>query len=78
MDTLYSQIIEIFNQNGIDLTNIDENTSLIESGIIDSMMFVNILLEIEEKYNVEIDFENIEMSSITTIKGLCNHIDSIK
>lgn len=77
MDTIRQTIKDIFTANNIDISNIDENKSLIESGIIDSMTYVNILLEIEASLNIEIDFENIDLASIVSIKGLCDYINSL-
>lgn len=70
-------IYKIFAENNIDLNNINEDTSLISSGIIDSMAFVNILLAIEEELDIEIDFENIDFDSIVTINSLYNTISKI-
>lgn len=70
-------IYKIFEQNDISLQNINENISLISSGIVDSMTFVNILLAIEEELNIEIDFENIDINSIVTINSLCDTVSKI-
>lgn len=70
-------IYKIFEQNDISLQNINEDTSLISSGIVDSMTFVNILLAIEEELNIEIDFENIDINSIVTINSLCDAVSKI-
>lgn len=70
-------IYQIFTENNINFNNINENDSLISNGIIDSMTFVNILLAIEEKLNIEIDFENIDINSIVTINSLCDTIANI-
>lgn len=77
MDTVKQKIRDIFTANNIDISNIDENKSLIESGIVDSMTYVNILLELEESLNIEIDFENVDLSSIVSIKGLYDYINSL-
>lgn len=77
MDTVKQTIRDIFTLNSVDISNIDENKSLIESGIVDSMTYVNILLELEESLNIEIDFENVDLSSIVSIKGLYNYINSL-
>lgn len=77
MDTIRQTIRDIFTLNSVDISNIDENKSLIESGIVDSMTYVNILLELEESLNIEIDFENVDLSSIVSIKGLYNYINSL-
>ena len=70
-------IYKIFEQNDISLQNINENTSLISNGIVDSMTFVNILLAIEEELNIEIDFGNIDINSIVTINSLCDTVSKI-
>lgn len=70
-------IYKIFEQNDISLQNINEDTSLISNGIVDSMTFVNILLAIEEELNIEIDFENIDINSIVTINSLCDTVSKI-
>lgn len=70
-------IYQIFTENNINFNNINENDSLISNGIIDSMTLVNILLAIEEKLNIEIDFENIDINSIVTINSLCDTIANI-
>ncbi len=64
-------IYKIFAENNIDINNVNGNVSLISSGILDSMTFVNILLSIEDELNIEIDFENIDINSIVTIDSLC-------
>ncbi len=74
MDTIRQKIVDIFANNSIDVLSVDENKSLIESGIVDSMTFVNILLEIEESLNIEIDFEKVDFISIVSLKGLYSHI----
>ncbi len=77
MDTVKQKIRDIFTLNSVDISTVDENTSLIESGIVDSMTYVNILLELEESLNIEIDFEKVDLSSIVSIKGLYNYINSL-
>ncbi len=70
-------IYKIFAENNINLKNISEDESLISNGIVDSMTFVNILLSIEEKLNIEIDFENIDINSIVTINSLCDALSKM-
>ena len=73
-DDIKKIIYKIFEENDVNLNNINEDESLISNGTVDSMTFVNILLAIEEELNIEIDFENIDMTSIVTINSLCNTI----
>ncbi len=77
MENIKEQIIKIFENHNININSIDEKKSLIEAGLIDSMSFVNILLEIEDYFNIEIDFEKVDLASIVSINGLCSHINSL-
>lgn len=77
MNTVKQTIKDIFTSNNIDISNIDENKSLIESGIVDSMTYVNILLEIEDSLNIEIDFEKVDLASIVSINGLVSYINTL-
>lgn len=70
-------IYKIFAENNIDINNVNGSVSLISSGIVDSMTFVNILLAIEEELDIEIDFENIDINSIVTIKNLCDIVSKM-
>ncbi len=78
MDNIKHIIINTAEEFGVDLSNIDENQSLIETGVMDSMAFVNILLELEDQLNIEIDFENVQIDKITSINGLLTHIATLK
>ena len=77
MNTVKQTIKDIFTSNNIDISNIDEDKSLIESGIVDSMTFVNLLLEIEDSLNIEIDFEKVDLASIVSIDGLVSYINTL-
>lgn len=53
--------------------NIKEGVNLIESGIIDSFEVVNIVMELEEAFDIEIDAENVtaeNFQSVDTIVAL--------
>jgi len=62
------KIIEIIQKRA--KSEFDIDTNLIQEGVIDSIDFMNIISEIEEKFNVEIDFLEIDPQKITTINGL--------
>ena len=53
--------------------NIKEGINLIESGLIDSFEVVNIVMELEEAFNIEIDAEEVvaeNFESVDTIVAL--------
>ncbi len=75
--TVYERIADILKRKGIDADKINGDSSVITSGIIDSMAFVNVLLEIEDEFGIEIDFANTELNGIATLNGLAAHVESL-
>jgi len=70
-----NELIEIIKIKANKEFDIEEN--LIENNIIDSIDFIYIISEIENRFNVNIDFLEIEPSKITTVKGLWELIDEL-
>ena len=75
--TVLEKINEILKTKGIDANKINRNISVITSGIMDSLAFVNMLLEIEDEFEIEIDFANVELGDIATINGIINHVEEL-
>ena len=73
-EDIKQRILKLFSERDIDCSKINDDTLLVHSYIIDSMKLVNILLELEEIFNIEIDFENIEFAELTSVNGLTNYI----
>lgn len=44
--------------------------NLVQTGILDSMQFIELLALIEKKFHIEINFENQPPASFTTLSGL--------
>ena len=53
--------------------NIEDDQSLTESGIIDSMGIINIIEYLESKYNIEIDDEDILQKNFGSINKIANY-----
>jgi acyl carrier protein len=53
------------------LVNYDDN--FIENGIIDSFRFLELIVALEKKFSVELDFGNLDPSQFSTIGGLVYH-----
>jgi len=45
---------------------------LIQSGLLDSMQFLELIADIEEHFNTEIDFDTVETSQFTRLSNLIN------
>ena len=55
----------------IDDQKLTEN--LIESGVIDSFGFLELLMAIEQQFGVQINFTELDPSEFTTLSGLVFH-----
>ncbi|TPH17146.1 acyl carrier protein [Litorilituus lipolyticus] len=51
--------------------SLDENLNLIEHGILDSLDFISMLMELEMKFGLDLDFEDVDPITFTSIQGLC-------
>lgn len=59
--------LELFN---ISLDEVAVDESLLELGILDSMSFLDFIVSLEEKFQIEIDFSDMEPSDFSTIQQL--------
>lgn len=64
-----ARIQEIFCEElQVDSPAIDDN--LIEAGLLDSMMFVSLLMHLEEEFGVSIAIQDIEITDFSTIEKI--------
>ncbi len=68
---------EILKNYNINMETIDKDRSIIEANIIDSITFVNMLLEIEDTLGVLINFDEVDMEQLVYLNNLIDHIKSI-
>ena len=62
---------EKLEQFGIAKSEIKNDFDLVQSGLLDSMSFVDLVTEMEKYFNIEIDFEEaFDESKLTKINGL--------
>ncbi len=57
--------------NGSKHTEISENTNLLETGLLDSFAFVDLILFIESCTGAKIDLIDVNPEQFTVVKGLC-------
>ncbi len=50
---------------------ITENTNLLESGLLDSLGFVELILFLENQSGREIDLMDVDPAEFCVVKGLC-------
>ena len=75
LDLLNERLL-LFDINRGELNN---DFDLVKSGLLDSMAFIDLVAEAEEKFEVEIDFEQLaESDDFTSLGGLVNIIMNTK
>ena len=72
-DQLQQQIIEIFSERFETQLGSDE-VDLLETGIVDSVKIVELVLEIEQRFGVSLPFEELEIDDFRTVLRLAERI----
>lgn len=52
---------------------LDEDTNLIESGLLDSLAFVELLLYVESAAGLRVDIADMDPAGFTTVRGFCSY-----
>lgn len=55
---------------------LNNETSLVESGILDSLSLLKLLVFLEEKFNILMDDFDIVPENFNTVDNICNYIRS--
>lgn len=54
------------------------NINLLESGLIDSVLFIELVEELEEKFNIEIQLTQVESSTWESLDKIVLLVESLK
>lgn len=57
---------------------ISQSSDLINDIGLDSLQLINVILKIEDEFDIQINFEEFDMNSLRTIDSLCDYINSQK
>ncbi len=58
------------------LEEIPDDFDLLTNGVIDSLGFLEMVSALQEKFDVEIDFEEIDPEKLSVIGPLCEYVAS--
>jgi acyl carrier protein len=53
-------------------------TDLLDSGILDSMAFVELLLNLESEFGFQVDMENLDMESFRSISSIAELVEGAR
>lgn len=69
-EKLYTLIIPRLKKLGIKSKDINESSSMLTQGVFDSMSFIEFIADVEDYFNIEIDFEELDASDFTSVNQL--------
>ncbi len=67
---IWKEIKTLLDESGRDPSKLDDYTDFFESGILSSLEFMSMISSLEEKYSLELDFEDLDPSEFTTVEGM--------
>ncbi len=70
-----SHLADYFVENDVATSDITDDFDLMKKGIIDSIGLIQLVSAIEEHFNIEVDFEDMDTENITVIGPLCKYIE---
>lgn len=70
------RVINVLKEVGVDISD-NININLLKSGRIDSYEIVNLVVELEDEFDIEIDPELVIPENFETLSAICNLIREI-
>ena len=70
------RVINVLKEVGVDISD-NRNINLLKSGRIDSYEIVNLVVELEDEFDIEIDPELVIPENFETLSAICNLIREI-
>lgn len=68
-EEIKNYVIERLQKNNSDNLCINDDTMLLESGLIDSLGFLGLMCDIEKKFSIELDFSEKDPSEYLSVGG---------
>jgi acyl carrier protein len=71
---LLERFEKTFSSLGINPQNVPDDFDLLTEGVIDSFGIVELISDIEDKFQLEIDFEDLDPENLTTIGPFSRYV----
>jgi acyl carrier protein len=59
---------------GLSAEDVPDNFDLLTEGVIDSMGILQLIVEVEARFGIAVDFEELDPENLTVIGPFCRHI----
>ena len=60
---------------GLSHSSVPDDFDLLTEGVIDSMGIVELIIALEQQFDIRLDFEELDPESLTIIGPLCRYIE---
>lgn len=81
MSTLNEKVVAVIAEIKGDMSlveKVDDNTRLIEDLGLDSIQIINLIMETEEKLDIEVDINSLDFSHLKTLRTFCDFLSMDK
>ena len=63
---------------GYSVAQVNDDFDLLVSGAIDSLAFMEMVVALQEQFDVELDFDEVDPVQLSIIGPLCHYVSSLK
>ena len=64
--------------NGLTADDIDPESDLVEEHGLDSLQMISFLLGIEDAFDIELDYENLELDDLRSVRQFATFVAEVK
>ena len=75
-DFVVAALDEPLRDAGMEPADADDQLDLIRAGLVDSLGFLELIAQVEERFGLEIDFEGLDAESLTKIGSFARYVAS--
>ncbi|MGD9125200.1 MAG: phosphopantetheine-binding protein [Desulfarculaceae bacterium] len=65
-----NRLVRLAQEKGLEAPTLEAQTNLLDLGILDSLGFVQMLMAMEDEFDLELDFSELDPEEFTTLEGL--------
>ncbi len=78
MQETIKKILSEVKDTPVAVMTLSDDTDIINDIGLDSLQMVTFMLKLEEELNIEIDFDNLDFSTLMSVGSLCNFLSKQK
>ena len=72
---LLEALVEPLAAIGLTADDVPDDLDLLQNGVVDSLGLVTLLAEVEERFGLELDYDDLPIEDLTRVGPLSRHIE---